>query len=70
MGLSQSTVMLSYLDVGRADVANFMAAGNTVANVPGVLVPLLGAWLRRRLGDRAWLPLFGLISLSNAIGGA
>ena len=50
----------NYMEVGAGDVGVMKAVGNTVANAPGVLIPVLGVWLRQRFGG-SFLPLLGLI---------
>ena len=50
------------LDIGGQDLGLVMSIGNTVANLPGVIVPAVGAWCRHRYGSFA--PLFaGVASL-------
>ena len=50
------------LDIGGKDLGLVMSIGNTVANLPGVIVPAVGAWCRHRYASFA--PLFaGVASL-------
>ena len=50
------------LDIGGKDLGLVMSIGNTIANLPGVIVPAAGAWCRYRYGSFA--PLFaGVASL-------
>eukprot|EP01051_Picozoa_sp_SAG22_P000662 SAG22_NODE_19_length_32182_cov_39.206963_19_plen_229_part_00 len=48
----------SYLEVGGPDTAILMAVGNTLASIPGMVIPPLGVYLKRRTGS--WIPLFSL----------
>ena len=45
-----------------------MSIGNTVANFPGVVVPIAGAWLRQRYGSFA--PLFGIVAAAHVLSAA
>ena len=51
-------VAVNYLEVGGQNTALLKAVGNTLANVPGWLIPLAGVWLRRLTPSGSWLPLF------------
>jgi hypothetical protein len=61
MGLNQSSWQQGYLDVGGTELEMVSAVGNMAANMPGVLVPWLGAALRTRFAG-SWLPLFSLVA--------
>jgi hypothetical protein len=50
----------NYMEVGGSDVGVMKAVGNTVANAPGVIIPMLGVWLRARSGG-SFLPLLALV---------
>ncbi len=50
----------NYMEVGGGDVGVMKAVGNTVANAPGVIIPMLGVWLRARAGG-SFLPLLALV---------
>lgn len=58
----------SDIDVGGKDVGMLMSIGNTVANLPGVIVPVAGAWFRQRYGSFA--PLFGAVAVLHLLSAA
>ena len=68
MGMVQSAFFGLYLDAGGKDVGLLMSIGNTVANAPGVVVPIAGAWLRQRYGSFA--PLFGIVAVGHLLSAA
>jgi hypothetical protein len=67
MGLNQSAWQQGYLDVGGNELEMLTSVGNMLANLPGVVVPTLGAALRTRFGS--WLPLFGLMATVHGLSG-
>ena len=54
------------IEVAGADTATLNALGNTGAQVCGLVVPILGVWLRQRFGS--FMPLFVIASAGNMIG--
>eukprot|EP01046_Picozoa_sp_COSAG06_P073570 COSAG06_NODE_22066_length_735_cov_0.825472_1_plen_53_part_10 len=44
----------NYLEVGGPDTGVVSAVGNTLANVPGMVGPVVAVWLLRKTGS--WLP--------------
>ena len=64
MSMVQSAFFGTYLDVGGKQVGLLMSIGNTVANVPGVLVPVVGAFVRQRFGS--FTPLFVAVAAVHA----
>lgn len=68
MGMVQSAFFGLYLDAGGKEVGLLMSIGNTVANFPGVVVPIAGAWLRQRYGSFA--PLFGIVAAAHVLSAA
>ena len=68
MGLNQSAWQQGYLDVGGDELEMLTAVGNMAANMPGVVVPWLGAALRTRFAG-SWLPLFSLTAAFHGAAG-
>ena len=64
MSMVQSAFFGTYLDVGGKQVGLLMSIGNSVANVPGVLVPIVGAFVRQRFGS--FTPLFAAVAAAHA----
>lgn len=49
----------NYLEVGGPDTGVVSAVGNTLANVPGMLGPIVAVWAVKEMSNRAsWMPLF------------
>ena len=46
----------NYLEVGGPDTGVVSAVGNTLANVPGMVGPVVAVWLLKKTGS--WMPLF------------
>ena len=61
-------VAVNYLEVGAANTALLKAVGNTMANVPGLLIPIVGVALRKATG--AWMPLFCMSASLHLVAGA
>lgn len=68
MIIPERCLVWSDLDVGGKDVGLLMSIGNTVANLPGVVVPVAGAWFRQRYGSFA--PLFGAVAALHLLSAA
>ena len=64
MSMVQSAFFGTYLDVGGKQVGLLMSIGNTIANVPGVMVPIVGAFVRQRFGS--FTPLFAAVAAAHA----
>ena len=56
----------NYREVGGDDTAVVAALGNTLANVTGMTVPILGVYLRRISGG-SWMPLFVAATIVNLL---
>lgn len=56
----------NYREVGGNDTAVVAALGNTLANVTGMTVPILGVYLRR-VGGGSWMPLFVAAAAVNLL---
>ena len=48
--------MAHIAEVGGPDTGVVSAVGNTLANVPGMVGPMIAVWLLRTTGS--WMPLF------------
>eukprot|EP01045_Picozoa_sp_COSAG04_P042841 COSAG04_NODE_13736_length_594_cov_0.648485_1_plen_75_part_00 len=57
----QRCSLQNYQEVGGGDVAVLVGLGNTLANIPAVLLPALGLVLRRRFGG-SFAPLFAVVA--------
>ena len=57
----------NYLEVGGEDVAVLMSTGNTVANLTGILIPLVATMFRNRLGGGWVLPFFGAVAVFHMV---
>ena len=55
-----SYVSQNYLEVGGQDVSALKAFGNLVANLPGVILPTVGVFIRRQTGSLA--AFYGLVA--------
>lgn len=64
--LHHSGYSANMIEVAGADTATLNALGNTGAQVCGLVVPILGVWLRQRFGS--FMPLFVIASAGNMIG--
>lgn len=64
--LHHSGYSANMIEVAGADTATLNAIGNTGAQVCGMVVPVLGVWLRNHFGS--FTPLFVLASAGNLIG--
>ena len=54
------------IEVAGAETPQLNAIGNTGAQVCGLMVPILGVWLRQRFGS--FMPLFLVACMGNWIG--
>jgi hypothetical protein len=64
--LHHSGYSANMIEVAGADTATLNALGNTGAQVCGLMVPIMGVWLRARFGS--FMPLFMVASAGNLIG--
>jgi ACS family sodium-dependent inorganic phosphate cotransporter len=61
----------NYLEVGGPDTGVVSAVGNTLANVPGMLGPIVAVWAVKDMGNRAsWMPLFAATAGIQAVAAA
>lgn len=61
----------NYLEVGGPDTGVVSAVGNTLANVPGMLGPIVAVWAVKEMSDRAsWMPFFVATAGIQVVAGA
>ena len=61
----------NYLEVGGPDTGVVSAVGNTLANAPGMVGPIIAVWAVRQMSERAsWMPLFVGTAAIQLVAGA
>jgi len=61
----------NYLEVGGPDTGVVSAVGNTLANAPGMVGPIIAVWAVRQMSERAsWMPLFVGTAVIQLVAGA
>jgi hypothetical protein len=55
------------MEVGGQDTAVLTSVSNSLAQIPAVVVPALGLWLRKRTGS--WVPQYAWVAAFQAVTG-
>ena len=67
MSFHGSGFSANYLEVGGKDTALMYAVGNSIASIPGLVLPSVGLLLVKRSGS--YVPLFGGCGLLTLLAG-